>query len=111
MLTPSAIPVAIQTTVDKQQKSGFLRALLLPEIRSLNQAPSLILPNLPYQADQRIMVHINDSVSQVQLTDLIENTGNYCRYHFNNLSTDSSHARNDEATSDAGEFQSLWTSI
>jgi hypothetical protein len=111
MLTPSAIPVAIQTAVDKEKKSSFLRALLLPEIRSLNQAPSLILPNLPYQSDQRIVVYINDNVSQIQLTDLIENTGNYCRYHFKNLSTDSSHARDSEVTLDAGEFQSLWTSI
>jgi hypothetical protein len=51
-----------------EQHSQYLRALLLPEIKAIDQSPSLIAPRLPFQEGSKVQINQKGVEQQGVLT-------------------------------------------
>ncbi|MEM7001209.1 MAG: hypothetical protein AAF529_10505 [Pseudomonadota bacterium] len=54
LLAPRAIPVAIRAIKKRGSSAGLARALLLPELKAIGQPATLITPNVPFVAGQKV---------------------------------------------------------
>ncbi|WP_409457090.1 molecular chaperone [Pseudomonas oryzihabitans] len=57
LLAPTARPCGLQLLRKAEQNSQYLRALLLPEIKAIDQAPTLIAPRLPFQEGSKVQIN------------------------------------------------------
>ncbi len=78
---------------DKQEYS----CLSLPEIKAIQQPASLLTPSLQYKVGDALILNDHGRMSNVQLTRLIENTGNYSRFLYTPVT---SNENNDDENDD-----------
>lgn len=111
MLSPGAVAVATQV-VRKDREVGFMRSLLLPEIRQLSQPATLLTPSLPYQVGDTVNVNSHGKIARVQLTKLLENTGLFSQFQFTPLDENGDGQQDEAATRLSPEdFEALWKEI
>jgi hypothetical protein len=68
LLAPTARPCGLQLLRKTEQHSQYLRALLLPEIKAIDQSPSLIAPRLPFQEGSKVQINQKGVEQQGVLT-------------------------------------------
>ncbi len=86
MLSPGAVGIAAR--LDKKGKvrdEDYTRGLLLPEIASLQQAATLLLPSPPFQPGDTAIANCHGKDVRVKLTKLVENTGSFAQFQFISL--------------------------
>ncbi|HSH29421.1 MAG TPA: hypothetical protein VK971_05885 [Thiohalobacter sp.] len=112
MLSPGAVSVATRV-IRAGREMHFMRSLLLPEIRKINQPASLITPTLPYQAGDRIELNSHGKLARVKLNKLLENTGSFCQFQFTALEeeTGTGEPDTDYPAMAPEDFVSLWKEI
>lgn len=118
MLTPNAIAVAARLESGNSDVRGseFIRCLMLPELRTIDQPATIITPALPFKQDSHIRIKLQDKQILASLTQQLESTRNFSQFEFSVLSEDE---RNDPVTeSDSKketntelDFDSLWTTL
>jgi hypothetical protein len=59
-----------------------MKGILLPEIKSINQAASLLLPSLPFRVGCISTLEYGNHKETIILTRQLENTGIFGQYHF-----------------------------
>lgn len=110
VLAPSA--VAITTLVCKKAggRGSYERSLLLPEIRAVGQAASLITPALHYEVDSKVIMSLHGKEVNLRLLKLLESTGTAAQFTFSRLEApDVQAARPHQETTQ--KFDSLWSSL
>lgn len=112
MLSPGAVAVATQV-VRENREMPFMRSLLLPEIRQLNQPATLITPTLPHQTGDQVNVHSHGKLARIRLTKLLENTGSFAQFQFTALDaeTGAGEPDTDYPAMSPQDFASLWREI
>lgn len=86
MLSPGAVGVAAQVeTKHRSQANDYTRGLLLPEIASIQQRASLLLPSPPFTVNDTVVVNCHGKDVRVRLTGLVENTGSFAQFQFESL--------------------------
>ena len=108
-LAPYAIAAAVrQERTGKKQE--FQRALVLPEIKDINQPVTLVAPNL-YDAGDTLGLGIDSDKKSIQITKVLETTGAFSHFQFKD-SKKSERAR-DAATDDESKwnFDNVWSSL
>lgn len=87
MLSPGAI--AIEACTEKSRttpkQKDFTRGLLLPEITSIQQQATLLLPSPPFKVGNTAFVNCHGKEVRVKLTRLLENTGSFAQFQFVSL--------------------------
>ncbi|MFQ5642190.1 MAG: hypothetical protein ACE5FQ_00665 [Thiogranum sp.] len=86
MLSPGAVGIAAQ--LDKKSKvreEDYTRGLLLPEIASLQQPATLLLPSPPFKPGDTAIANCHGKDVRVKLTKLVENTGSFAQFQFTSL--------------------------
>ena len=86
MLSPGA--AAIGASPENCSGGGddrLVRGLLLPEVASINQQSSLLLPSPPFLLGNTALIDINGKALRVKLTKLVENTGSFAQFQFATL--------------------------
>ncbi len=86
MLSPGA--VAIAARVDSKVRSkddDYTRGLLLPEIASIQQRATLLLPCPPFKVGDTAIANCHGKDVRVKLTELVENTGSFAQFQFESL--------------------------
>jgi hypothetical protein len=86
MLSPGAVGVAAR--MDRKSHSNtedFTRGLLLPEIASIQQRATLLLPSPPFKLTDTAIVNCQGRDVRVRLTKLVENTGSFAQFQFESL--------------------------
>lgn len=68
LLAPTARPCGLQLLRKTEQHSQYLRGLLLPEIKAIDQSPSLVAPRLPFQEGSKIQINQKGVEQQGMLT-------------------------------------------
>lgn len=108
MLSPSAIAVATRIIHKNGERGDYLRGLMAPEIKAINQLASLITPALPYKVDNTLIVNVNGAENKIKLTELLESTNSYSQFLFEAIDEDDIAPA---PTDDTGkeDFDSLWT--
>lgn len=81
-LAPSGIPVKIKTLNETGKESDFSAAIILPEVKPLKQAQSLIAPRGTFREERHIYMDDGRSLRRAIATKLLEVTGSYERFEF-----------------------------
>ena len=85
LLSPHAEPVAARVVRTKGGTSDFVRALLVPENRRLNQPSMLITPRLPFAPNQKVHVQRAGKQTTVQLQSCVRSTESFNQFTFRML--------------------------
>lgn len=118
MLTPNAVAVAARLEDycnGHVRSSEFMRCLMLPELRSIDQPATIITPALPFKQDSHIRINLQDKQILASLTRQLESTGNFSQFEFSVLSEDEpateSGSNEKGDTNTELDFDSLWTTL
>lgn len=85
LLAPRAIPVAVRVVQKKGGPTDFTRALLLPELKPINQPATLITPRVPFAAEQKIHIHRQGVQTTAALEEVVANTDSFNQFTFRML--------------------------
>ncbi len=108
MLSPSAIAVTAKPDTTRRIKDNQSRGLLVPEITSIQQSATLLLPSPPYSIDDTVVIDCNGKEVKVRLTKLVENTGSFAQFQFVSLGAVHRPITAPAEAPKLGEFDDIW---
>lgn len=117
MLTPNAVAIAarLEGENDSQTGSDYLRCLMLPELRTIEQLATIITPAMPFKPNNRIRINLQDRSIIAVLSKQLECTRSFSQFEFKVLEEDIPHTENDEtnmeSTINEDDFDSIWSSL
>jgi len=85
LLSPRAIPVAVRAIQKRGGPTDYARALLLPEIQSINQTATLVTPRMPFEEGQKINIQRQGIQSTGQLLESQLKTESFNQFTFRML--------------------------
>jgi hypothetical protein len=103
ILAPNAATVQSKLLKGRASKKQEYSCLSLPEIKSIQQPASILTPSLYYKVGDALILNDHGRMTSVQLTRLIENTGNYSRFQYapiNSVENNESGDRPEDQTSE-----------
>jgi hypothetical protein len=112
MLSPGAVAIAARRDSGSDSEPDdrkYTRGLLLPEIASIQQRASLVLPSPPFKVGDTAVANCHGKDVRVRLTEMVENTGSFAQFQFESLGEipAAGQARHKTAP-DNGEFDDIW---
>ncbi len=107
MLSPGAVAIAARASNRKGGKGEYTRGLLLPEIASIQQQATLLLPSPPFRAGDTAIANCHGKEIRVKLTKLVENTGSFAQFQFAPLGEVNKAARTETAPKPR-DFDDIW---
>ncbi len=108
MLSPSAVALTAKPDSTRRIKDNQSRGLLLPEIASIQQQSTLLLPSPPFSIGDTVVINCNGRDVKVKLTKLVENTGSFAQFQFVSLGEVQRPAPASEQVPRVGEFDDIW---
>jgi len=117
MLTPNAVAVAarLEGENDSQTGSDYLRCLMLPELRTIEQPATIITPAMPFKLDSRIRINLQDRSIIAVLSKQLECTRSFSQFEFKVLEEDAPRQENTTNTMESAinedDFDSIWSSL
>jgi cyclic-di-GMP-binding protein len=85
MLSPGAVAIAARMDTRNRRDQDYTRGLLLPEIASIQQRASVLLPSPPFKVGDTAIANCHGRDVRVKLTELVENTGSFAQFQFESL--------------------------
>lgn len=115
VLAPKTRPCGARVLKKTGEHSEYMRALLLPEMRSIGRPATLITPNLTFRTGYKIHLNLDGEEIKAQLIRQVGSTPSFSQFEFH-LSrkpdgldqTDDNGPGNDEVEDD---FDSIWSSL
>ncbi len=117
LIAPHAQPCGLQLIRKSEQNSSYLRGLLLPEISAISRPASVIVPRLPFQEGNKVIVNIAGVEHRAMLGQKHTSTGSFNQFEYRlHSSIPDDHGKpvtpveNQRAGSEE-DFDSLWKSL
>ena len=85
MLSPGAVAISACPDKGKFNGANYTRGLLLPEIASIQQQATLLLPSPPFKPGDHAIANCQGTLVRLKLTKLVENTGSFAQFQFTSL--------------------------
>lgn len=104
LLSPKAIPVAIRVVRKRGGPTDFARALVLPEIKVIRQAATIITPRVPFAEAQKLNIQRQGIQTTGQLTEIQLNTESVSQFTFRMLDGYLENSRSDRTITDLSEM-------
>lgn len=82
LLSPAAMPVGARVVQKRGDHASYMRALLLPSMKALRVAQSLLTPRLPFQSGQKITLNQSGTEVRAQLGELVSQGEGYSQFAF-----------------------------
>lgn len=111
MLTPNAVATATRLISEDGHKGEYMRSLMLPELRAINQPATLITPNLPFKVGNEVDLNLNDRIMRISLAKKLESTGSFTQYEFSTISEAESIDKTEKEDPQDQDFDSVWSSL
>ncbi len=112
LLSPNAIPFgACMQQTKKAEESNPMRALLLPEIKLVGQAPTLITPRAGFRERQKIILMRRGEEIFIQLLHQVAITSSFVQFEFRYIKQLGEILAEDKSRPRDSAFDSLWTNI
>jgi len=118
MLTPNSVAVAARLDAGNgsEPSSDFLRCLMLPELRAIDQPATIITPAMPFRTGSQIRINLHDKSIIAVLTEQLEYTNSFSQFQFDVVdeNVQGSGTGHDEQTTEMlseEEFDSIWTTL
>lgn len=100
ILSPNATTIQSRLLKGRASKKKEYSCLGLPEMKAMHQPASILTPALHYKVGDALILNNQGNLMNVQLTRLVENTGNFARFQYAPLNT-----REDKAFEEALDLQ------
>lgn len=107
ILAPMATPYGASMVLQSGANSEYMRVLMLPELKAINQPSSLLTAVVPFQEYCKVRLNQHGEEQTVQLTRRIFSTGSVSQFDFRHLETDSNKAEKNKPE----DFASVWNNI
>jgi hypothetical protein len=108
LIAPFAQPCGLQI-VRPGQNSPYMRSLLLPEVRAIDQPATILAPRLPFKEGDKVMINIAGQERRGALSNRRTSSGSYNQFEYQTFDAPKE-AGGDKPKPDQ-EFDSLWTSL
>jgi hypothetical protein len=110
MLSPGAVGIAARPDRKiRSDNADYTRGLLLPEIASIQQRTTLLLPSPPFKVGDTVIANCHGKDVRVKLTKLVENTGSFAQFQFESLGLIEQRKRlNPLTTPKPRDFDGIW---
>jgi len=109
ILAPTGQTVATKNITNKMKTNEYIRSLLLPELRTVNQPPTLI--TMPfYHVGDKLKCFLQGKEMKVRLTKLLESTNTFCQFQFAIIKPVERKPQIDKMDR-VKNFDSLWSSL
>ncbi|SQF94688.1 molecular chaperone [Paucimonas lemoignei] len=108
LIAPLAQPCGLQIVRDGQN-SPFMRALMLPEIRAMEQPATILAPRLPFKEGNSVIINIAGEQLRGLLGTQRASSGSYNQFEYETFEAPTN-SEGGPAKPDQ-EFDSLWTSL
>lgn len=82
VLAPNASTIQSKLMKGPASKKQEYSCLSLPEMKIIQQPASLLTPSMHYKVGDALILNDHGKMMNVQLTRLLENTGNYSRFQY-----------------------------
>jgi|AMFO01.1.fsa_nt_gi hypothetical protein len=82
LIAPRGVPAAVRRTPGTDSRSVHRRALHLPGIEALQQAPSLIVEPCTYRSGDTLVLVTGEAEQSIRLTHRLEDTGLFAQFRF-----------------------------
>ena len=109
LVSPSVIPYGAQFVNQVDAPDEFHRVLMLPEIKLIGQAASLITPKIPFRQGHKVLLVQQGRQMTVLLTRLVSATGAFNQFEFEVI--EKSLQELIESSDGDQDFDSLWDSL
>lgn len=112
LLAPKAEAGAAQVLQKTGENGAFMRSLLLPAIKAIDQPATLILPRMPFRTGNKINLLHKDDHGRQQLIKRITSTNSFGQFQFrsNGVKPVTQSFQHDENLKD-DDFDSLWNKL
>ena len=112
LLAPKAEAGAAQLLQKTGENGAFMRSLLLPAIKAIDQPATLILPRMPFRTGNKINLLHEESNGRQQLIKRIISTNSFSQFQFrcSGIKPAQQALQNDEGLKD-DDFDSLWNKL
>ncbi|SEI55016.1 hypothetical protein SAMN05421831_10449 [Allopseudospirillum japonicum] len=103
LLAPHAIACAVKPVIKSGSDVGYMRGLLLPEMKVVNTPPTIITPTLPFKAGHKVMIQHEGRNSRSRLLALLASPGEFNQFELEPLGT--------RREARANQFDTLWHTL
>jgi hypothetical protein len=112
LLSPGAAAYGASVQQSKKgEQANPMRALLLPEIKLVGQAPTLILPRTGFRERQKITLMKHGEEMFIQLLHQVAITSSFVQFEFRYVKQLGEILAEDKSRPRDTSFDSLWTNI
>ncbi len=111
LMASHANPVGVKLLRKTGVAGDFMRALLLPELKSLEQPMTILLPNIMFEEGSKVLLNQNGSEVKVQLLKQVVKTASFCQFTLNVLSPNKSLSGMELGSKDEDDFDTVWSSL
>ncbi|MDX1250833.1 MAG: hypothetical protein IDH49_00995 [Gammaproteobacteria bacterium] len=113
MITPTAEAVSLRHSDDATQSAVHEMGLLLPEIKVIQQAATLIVSSHLFRSGDKLTCTTSDGVlRQIVLTELTQDNGLFAQFRFTPLESMASYKTTaSQEKPERNDFEMLWNSI
>jgi len=105
ILSPNALTMQSKLMKGRASQKQEYSCLSLPEIKAIKQPATLLTPSLHYKVGDALILNDHGKMMNVQLTRLIENTGNYSRFQYAHVNSSEEQQFEQDLDSQANEWE------
>ncbi len=85
---------------------------MLPEIKSLDQPMTAIVPNMAFQENTKVLISHNEKEVKIQLLELLAKTPSFSQFEVKVLTPDHSlFGMDGDDSDDANKFDTIWSTL
>jgi hypothetical protein len=111
LIAPNAQPCAIRVLHKTGSHGDYMRGLLVPEIKTIGQAASLIAPNIPFQVGNKIGLNLQGKETRFQLLKRLQGTSTFNQFQIRSYDSRPVNSETQTQTSSDDSFESLWRQL
>jgi len=110
LVAPNSEPCAVRLLNKTGTHGDYMRGLVVPEIRSIAQPGSILVPRIPFQVGQKVGMNQRGVENKLQLIKKIQGTSTLNQFQIRNLDDKKKEPERKEQISEDG-FESLWRQL
>ncbi len=114
VLAPKAKPCGARVIKKTGEATEYMRTLLLPELKAVGRAATLITPALTFRSGYKLVLNLDGEEVKAHLNEQVSATQSFSQFEFT-LMRRPSETDADAATPDAGpeddDFDTIWASL
>lgn len=111
LISPSAAPYGGRIVKKTGSEKEYVRVLVLPEITATGQPMTLLTPQVPFKAGNKVVLNQQGREIQLTLLEKINQTGSYNQFTFKRLGVTNASQGKDEDNNESGSFDSIWRNL